>query len=148
MLLAKSPDTGPAPVSIELQAAIEQIVGLITTGKALYSPVVLQAEGQYQALQIHVREPAEAGQLGKSLLEVSIYLENGSPGVAMDAAVIADGMISLAGNAARVITLAKRAELEAQKKDMAGEETGLSNSMGTPTGGPDSAAPTDQSSSN
>lgn len=140
-LTALSPDTGPVPAAIALDAAIERLVDLMTQGKALYSPTVLQTAGEYQAHQITIREQPISEKAGKKLLELTIYLDSDSPASPMDAAAIAHGMIAIAGNAAHVITAAKQAELAAEKKDIAGPGDN------SPAGGPGTGTSTEASSS-
>lgn len=142
-LTALSPDTGPVPVSTELDFAIEAMIGLMCAGKALYAPTVLQTAGEYQAHQITLREQPVSEKPGKKLLEVTIYLDGDSPAKPMDAAVIAHGMIACAAQAAGVITRHKQEEEAAKKAEEAAAVAGASQLDGTP-----SAAPAaDQSSS-
>lgn len=141
VLTAVSQDTGPAPVSITISDAAEKLVTLMTTGKAVYAPMVVQAGNEYQAHQIAVREQPVSEQPGKKLFELNIYLDSDARTAPIDAAAIAHGIIAIASNAAQVITQAKQAEHAAEKKDIAGPGDN------SPAGGPGTDTSTEASSS-
>lgn len=139
-MIAEPQAENPLPVQASLKEVIDRMAGLLVTGKALYSPGILTADGAFEAHQLIIGEQAIAGEkAGQIIFKATIYLRNAS-GSPIDSAAIAHGIIAIVANAAGRITEAHREADAKVKKEQAAAE-GSAAAAGSSPASPDSSNP-------